>query len=54
MIVPMAIEIIQSWLTSGCFDYWDIFFSFVGILTVLIILKKDGKIKTNKELYGKR
>jgi hypothetical protein len=54
MIVPMAIEIIQSWLTSGSFDYWDIFFSVVGILTVLIILKKDRKIKTNKELYGKR
>lgn len=54
MIVPIAIEIIQSWLTSSCFDYWDIIFSLIGILTVLMILKKEKKIKTNKELYGKR
>lgn len=54
MIAPIAIEILQSWLTSSCFDYWDIIFSLIGILTVLMILKKEKKRKTNKELYGKR
>lgn len=38
MIVPLAIEIFQSWLSCRCFDYWDLIFSLIGILTAMVIL----------------
>ena len=40
MIAPIAIEIFKSWMSCRCFDYWDLIFSIIGILTVLMILIK--------------
>ena len=50
MIAPIAIEIFQSWLSCRCFDYWDLIFSLIGILTVLMILikEKTSGFQTNK------
>jgi hypothetical protein len=49
MIAPIAIEIFQSWLSCRCFDYWDLIFSLIGILTVLMILTKEkNKLISNK------
>lgn len=48
MVVPIAIEIFQSWLTCHCFDYWDLIFSLIGILIVLMILTKEKQIDFNK------
>jgi hypothetical protein len=44
IIAPIAIEIFESWLTCHCFDYWDLIFSLIGILIVMLILKQE---KTN-------
>lgn len=44
MIAPIIIEIIQSWMSCRCFDYWDLIFSSIGILIVILILKLE---KTN-------
>ncbi len=49
MIAPIAIEIFQSWLSCRCFDYWDLIFSLIGILTVLMVLTKEkNKLISNK------
>jgi glycopeptide antibiotics resistance protein len=49
MIVPLAIEILQSWLACRCFDYWDLIFSLIGILSVMIIeTKEKNKLISNK------
>ena len=51
MIIPLAIEIFQSRLSScNCFDYWDLLFSLIGILTVILILAKEktNLLNTNK------
>ena len=48
MIAPIAIEIFQSWVSCRCFDYWDIIFSLIGILIVLMILTKEKQIDFNK------
>ena len=50
MIAPIAIEIFQSWLSCSCFDYWDLLFSLIGILTVILILAKEktNLLNTNK------
>lgn len=57
MIVPIAIEIFQSWLACRCFDYWDLIFSTSGILTVMVILtleKKQVDFKQINNLNDKR
>jgi len=41
MIVPLAVEIFQSWVSCRCFDYWDLLFSLIGILAVILILTKE-------------
>jgi hypothetical protein len=49
MIVPIAIEILQSWLACRCFDYWDLIFSLIGILSVMILeTKEKNKLISNK------
>ena len=51
MIAPIAIEIIQSWQSCNCFDYWDLIFSLIGILTVVMILTiEKNKLISNKHL----
>jgi len=46
MIVPLLIEIIQSWTYCRCLDYWDLIFSIIGILTVLLVLTEEKTKQT--------
>ncbi len=54
MLVPLAIEIFQSWFYCRCIDYWDLIFSCCGIVIVFVILVKENKQFKNNELYLKR
>jgi hypothetical protein len=46
---PIAIEILQSWLSFRCFDYWDLIFSLMGILIVILILNKQNNKLIDKQ-----
>jgi glycopeptide antibiotics resistance protein len=48
MIAPIAIEILQSWISCRCFDFWDVIFSLTGILIVFWILHIEKKLMSNK------
>lgn len=51
MIVPIAIEIFQSWLSCRCFDYWDLIFSISGIIIVMVILTLEkNKLISNEHI----
>lgn len=54
MIAPIAIEIFQSWVSYRSFDYWDIIFSLIGILFVLMILTKEKQIDFKQTNYLKK
>jgi hypothetical protein len=40
LIVPLAIELLQSFDSCNCIDFWDLSFSFLGLYTSLFIAKK--------------
>jgi hypothetical protein len=42
MIVPIVIEIFQSWVSCRCIDYGDLIFSISGILIVFLILTLEN------------
>jgi len=42
---PVFIEIFQSWVSSGCFDFPDILFSIIGILFAQTLLFYENRKK---------
>jgi hypothetical protein len=40
-MTPILIELLLSWYTCNCIDFWDIIFSAFGILVGAVCIKLD-------------
>jgi hypothetical protein len=45
MIVPLVIELSESWITCNCIDYWDLLFSLIGICIANLIIHFETRKK---------